>query len=72
MFVDILVYNIGAWDGKKRIVLSNVVNLGWSAFFGGFLIAGAIFNLLLIIIILLCYAVKGNKMTMKYSELKWE
>lgn len=68
----LIVYNVEAWDATKYLVISNTVNLGWSAFFGFFLISGAAFSLILIMILAICQYVRGNKLQAKYDDLKWD
>jgi len=48
------------------------VTLGWSRYLGWFFIAGAIFNTVAILALIIFYFIKGNKLDVKYKNLTWD
>ncbi len=67
----VLVFNASNFTTEKGIVIGNSSSLGWSPFLGWFLIAGACFSVLSIIVILICIPIRSNKLDITYENLTW-
>lgn len=65
------VFPATTFNTEKGIVLGTASPLGWASFLGWFLIAGAIFSVFSMIVLLICKPIRGNKFDVKYQDLTW-
>lgn len=66
-----------AWDSQKygvtkKVIIATTSRLGHSNVLGWFLIAGAIFNGILIVLILICQCTRGSKLGVEVEKLSWD
>lgn len=65
-------WNVTKFKGKKKLVLTGSSKIGTGKFYGIVLIGGAVYCLLMVIILVMCKCSRYGKKKYKLNELKWE
>jgi hypothetical protein len=71
MLLLLIVFPASAFLTEKSVILGTSSSLGWASFLGWLLIGGAGLSILVMILLLVCYSIRGDKFQVKYSEISW-